>query len=705
MLGQMLYLADVAHVIAVASGKGGVGKTTVAVNLALALARDGARVGLFDADLYGPNVPLMLGVHRRESAKGMVPVYRADPTPYIQPLERFGLKVMSMGFVIGDDDTVTSSPLIAGRVIRQTLQDVVWGELDFLLLDLPPGTGEPQQTLLRTVHLDGVLIVTTPQDLSLMDAGRSLGQFREARVPVLGVIENMSYLTCPHCGKPVQVFHRSKREWTIEDRQVPLLGRVPMDLAISRGIDAGHPLMQAAPDSPEAIGSMPTAMVFRDIAARVEEIVGGDSQRARALRQGLVEELKRKGHVRTPPVEAAFRAVPRHLFVPGVSPQEVYSDRVFPAKVDSDGKWLSSSSQPAIMAIMLEQLGLEPGHKVLEIGAGTGYNAALMAHIVGEGGQVVTIDIEEDLVQAARANLARAGLDRVQVICGDGGYGHPDAALYDRMILTVGVSDIVPAWIEQLKPGGRLVLPLAIAGRSQQSFAFERIDDHLASLSAYECGFISLRGAFDAAAADTEQAVDLGPEPGLTIETGQAHLVDAEKVFAWLTGFSADLETGVEIRMAELPALEMWLALRELHVHMLVAQDEMADRSIVPPLVVRQEPRLVATGVLVGQDGLAALARPPAGQPAKGDRHAPFGLWVRQFGPDAAPASRLLQQVKEWDAAGRPSSASLRVRAYPRGRSCAPAAGEFVVEKEWTVFVLDWPARRAGATGARGVPG
>jgi ATP-binding protein involved in chromosome partitioning len=262
MAAPILHIPDVSHVLVVASGKGGVGKTTVAVNLALALQQSGASVGLFDADLYGPNIPLMLGVRRKRSALGLVPVFRVDSAPYISPLERFGLKVMSMGFVMGDADAVAPDPFFAGHIIRQTLQDVLWGELDFLLLDLPPGTGEPQQTLLNTIQIDGALLVTTPQDLSLMDTSRALGLFRRADVPVLGVIENMSYLHCPHCSGQIEVFYRSERRWAVEDGELAQLGRVPMDMVISRSIDAGHPLVQAVPDAPQA-------MVFRDIAAAV----------------------------------------------------------------------------------------------------------------------------------------------------------------------------------------------------------------------------------------------------------------------------------------------------------------------------------------------------------------------------------------------------------------------------------------------------
>jgi ATP-binding protein involved in chromosome partitioning len=254
----------VSHVLAIASGKGGVGKTTVAVNLALALYQGCLRIGLFDADLYGPNVPLMLGIQRQPlTTKPLnIPVARTDRVPYIPPLERFGLKVMSLGLALGEIDTVVADARLAGRMLRQTLQDVVWGDLDILLLDFPPGTGEPQQTLLHTISIDGVLMVTTPQDLSLMDTSRSLGLFQRAGVPILGVIENMSSLTCPHCGEAIEVFSRSARQWTVGDQALAQLGSIPMATTISRGIDAGHPLMQAAPDAPEAIA-------FRQIAAEV----------------------------------------------------------------------------------------------------------------------------------------------------------------------------------------------------------------------------------------------------------------------------------------------------------------------------------------------------------------------------------------------------------------------------------------------------
>ena len=261
-------LSGVARLLAVASGKGGVGKTTVSVNLALALAAGGARVGLFDADIYGPNVPLMLGVRRKESARGLLPIERAASEPYIPPLQRYGLKVMSIGLLVGEGDAVMPDPHDAARIVTQTLRDVRWGELDYLLIDLPPGTGEPQHSLVRQFAIDGAVVVTTPQDLSLLDASRSLGLFRQAGVPILGVIENMSYFVCPHCGERVEVFHHGDRRWAVQGDELALLGQIPMDPAISRGIDSGHPLVQSAPDTPES-------SAFRQIGAKVARALGG----------------------------------------------------------------------------------------------------------------------------------------------------------------------------------------------------------------------------------------------------------------------------------------------------------------------------------------------------------------------------------------------------------------------------------------------
>lgn len=415
-----------------------------------------------------------------------------------------------------------------------------------------------------------------------------------------------------------------------------------------------------------------------------------------ALNQALVDELKSKGWIQTPEVEAAFRGVLRHRFLPGRPLEEVYSDRVIPTKQDQEGQWISSSSQPAIMAIMLEQLGLEPGHKVLEIGAGTGYNAALMSHIVGEAGRVITVDIDEDIVEAAREHLTVAGFEQVQVICADGGYGYADAAPYDRIILTVGAPDITPAWLNQLKPNGRIVLPLMLKG-SMKSIAFERVDDRLESLSVKDCSFMLLRGDF---ASIFSKQVQIGPDPNLSLEPVDEFSIDSQMVYDLLCSASRDWAAGVEVTVWDvvIGSLWTWLALHESHLCKLAAKGSMVERNILPPLFgVDGKQKFTGTVILLDKTGLAALMRPPD-QPVPlvpiDQAFAPvaFPLFVRQFGSEDSIAQRLIKQIQAWDASGRPTFDQMHIRAYPKDSEYVPAEGEFVIEKQWTKLVIEWPA-------------
>lgn len=235
----------------------------------------------------------------------------------------------------------------------------------------------------------------------------------------------------------------------------------------------------------------------------------------------LVDGLVRKGVIRSAPVESAFRNVARHLFAPEVEPDVAYRDEVIPIEVPGK-EGASSVSQPAIVATMLEQLQLESGHRVLEVGAGSGYNAALMAHMVGKKGRVVTVEIEEALARRAREHLGAAGFGRVEVVHGDGGLGHPEEAPYDRIVLTAGAPDIAPAWREQLGSGGRLVLPLELRPGLQVCVAFEPVKDsagdHLQSVAARWCGFVSLRGGFAAAEPSPEDPEIERPAEGSALE-------------------------------------------------------------------------------------------------------------------------------------------------------------------------------------------
>ena len=225
-----LPIPGVQHIVAVGSGKGGVGKTTVAVNLAISLQKLGYKVGLMDADVYGPNVPLMMGVSATPQAIGQ----------RIQPLEAYGVRIMSMGFLNpGDKPLVWRGPML-NSVIQQFLRNVDWGELDYLIIDLPPGTGDVQLTLIQTTPLTGAVVVTTPSDVSMEDARKAVHMFEQVREEVLGIVENMSYLE--HAGEKIYVFGKGGGQKTAERMNVPLLAEIPLDAATRAGGDAGKPV-------------------------------------------------------------------------------------------------------------------------------------------------------------------------------------------------------------------------------------------------------------------------------------------------------------------------------------------------------------------------------------------------------------------------------------------------------------------------------
>ena len=242
--------------IAVASGKGGVGKTTVAVNLAIALAQSGAQVGLMDADIYGPNIPIMVGINQPPRAVG----------ERIIPLEAYGIKLMSMGFLVPPDQAVIWRGPMLHNAIRQFLTDVEWGELDYLVIDLPPGTGDVQISLAQSVPLTGGVVVATPQPVALADVVKGITMFRRLDVPVLGVIENMSYFICPHCNQRTEIFAHGGAEQLAQELGVPFLGAIPLDVSIRVGGDNGQPVTALAPDSPYAL---PFKTIAEKVAAAI----------------------------------------------------------------------------------------------------------------------------------------------------------------------------------------------------------------------------------------------------------------------------------------------------------------------------------------------------------------------------------------------------------------------------------------------------
>ena len=244
-------IKGVKNTIAVASGKGGVGKSTVAVNLAVALAKAGAKVGLLDADVYGPSIPLMMGRHDK-------PLMREGK---IVPLEAHGVHLMSIGFILDPNKAlIWRGPLVA-QLITQFLNDVDWGELDYLVIDLPPGTGDVQLTLVQKIPISGAIIVATPQDVALADAVKGLKMFEEVKTPILGIVENMSGFVCPDCGSTHYIFRQGGAKRTAEANRVPFLGEIPLEPAVVQGGDEGTPIVAAAPDSN-------TAKAFAHIAER-----------------------------------------------------------------------------------------------------------------------------------------------------------------------------------------------------------------------------------------------------------------------------------------------------------------------------------------------------------------------------------------------------------------------------------------------------
>ncbi len=245
------YLSTVRHVVAVASAKGGVGKSTVSVNLAAALAATGAKVGLLDADIYGPNIPLMAGA---EGAEPTVAVYtdsKGQNHEMIEPIEVNGMKVMSMGFLVHAGQPVMWRGPMLNSAIRQFLGQVDWGELDYLIIDLPPGTGDVQISLLQMIQVTGIVHVTTPQEVALQDVRRGIAMFASQNVPILGVIENMSFFACPHCGEKTHIFSSGGGQTIGDELNVPVLGVVPLAIEIREAGDAGTPIVLKAPDSVE----------------------------------------------------------------------------------------------------------------------------------------------------------------------------------------------------------------------------------------------------------------------------------------------------------------------------------------------------------------------------------------------------------------------------------------------------------------------
>jgi protein-L-isoaspartate(D-aspartate) O-methyltransferase len=435
----------------------------------------------------------------------------------------------------------------------------------------------------------------------------------------------------------------------------------------------------------------------------------------------MASDLRRHGHALSPSVQDAFATVPRHVFVPEIGPDAAYRDEALVIKCGPDGLPISSSSQPAMMAIMLDQLGLQRGHRVLEIGTGSGYNAAVMSAVVGPDGEVVSIDIDPELVARATASLRAAGADAVTVYCADGGYGDPPDAPFDRIIVTAGAWDIAPAWLDQLVPGGRLVLPLSIRG-IQLSVGLERISGEWLSTSACRCGFVRMFGAF----AGPEEVIRLDEPSAIVFQISDGRPVDVDALTAALSGEATDESVPVALTsVSELADLDLWLTMMAGRLDRLtVLAAPRAMLSPAPPpfgalVSSGTDGKRLGIGMLlpvgVGYEqqrepefdlagGTTAEAAPePGGAPEPGAAAeagaAPesgtgwTGATIRGLGPGGPElAARLAALTGRWAQLGRPGARELEVVVWPAGEEPSRVPADRLVLRRPSVTVAaGWP--------------
>jgi protein-L-isoaspartate(D-aspartate) O-methyltransferase len=390
----------------------------------------------------------------------------------------------------------------------------------------------------------------------------------------------------------------------------------------------------------------------------------------------------------SPRIEQAVRTVPRHVFVPSVPLPQAYADDVVQTKHDRAGLAISAASQPRIVAMMLGQLGVEPGQRVLEIGAGTGYNAALLAHLVGEQGQVTTIDVDDDIVAGARAALAAAGYPQVRVVLGDGAFGCPDGAPYDRMIATVGTSgDLPAAWLDQLSPQGRLVVPMRVRGSVTRSITFERAAGCWRSRDSQMCGFMPLRGTL----ADPRRTIALTPQNDVSVEVYQEQPVNPDAIAGVLQQPGEQQWTGVCLGDQESAEwVWLWLACALPNaLNRMPVQPSAVERGLVRPMF------SWGTMASIENDTLAYLslrdidpaagAADPGGSVGAG-RRCEFG--VIGHGPRRTElVVRLVHEIRVWDRDFRVKAPEFRFQPVA---GADPITGRFVFDLPVHRLAIDW---------------
>lgn len=376
--------------------------------------------------------------------------------------------------------------------------------------------------------------------------------------------------------------------------------------------------------------------------------------KATSLRNALVDQLKDEHVVTDARVEAALRAVPRHVFVPHADLETAYSNEALPTKM-VDGVTVSSISQPAMVAIMLEQLALQAGERILEIGAGTGYNAALLAEMVGERGFITTVDIDTDIVEDAQENLARAHVSNVQAVCADGGFGFAPNAPYDATIATVALWDIAPEWFAQLRDGGRLVAPIQLNG-IQESIAFQRVGERLISSSLRRCGFIQMRGA-------TSNPQRVAQWDGLRIYLDDAQVDEAALAQLWAT---TPITESVALEGKDLNRFLDYLGLRGSGFVTVTADKE-------------KHGFVFGNGVRVGTASLAMVTYPDFSEPRSNQ--------VMVYGDDSA-FEYFKTMLDEWNTLGRPNLDDAKITAAPLG-TVSPKPNSILLRKRWMEYEVE----------------
>lgn len=401
--------------------------------------------------------------------------------------------------------------------------------------------------------------------------------------------------------------------------------------------------------------------------------------------QRFVDALKAEGLVTEARVEAALRAVPRRWFLPGVPLEQVYRNEVVITKRQADGQAISSASQPGLVALMLEQLQVTPGQRILEVGAGTGYNAALLQHLVGLNGHVVTVDIDADIVAQAQRNLLAAKCAEVQVILGDGFAGYAPGAPYDRIILTAGAPDLAPAWLAQLRPGGRLLVPLALYGWLQLVTAFEQRAGAWVSQWILPTHFMMLRGTMGRDGA--EVALDQARTLKLTVAETQS--LDAPALLAALAGPADSTPTGLRLTLQEMElGLNPWLALHEPGFCLLRAEANAPLAAQIPGLLHAGPTRApVVVGLADGAQICLLAAQHP---PLTLKDSTPLDLVLHTYAQSTPLAQRLLAQLQAWVKAQRPQVDTLHITVYPTGTQPQPEPGETLLPKAWNQWGVRW---------------